>query len=89
MTIEGQALGTPAYLIDDRSALDPGWFRGDEHVVLSAGASAPEAAVRQIAQRLVDEFAAELLNEPSIHEREPFPLPKEVRQLLLPTVLAN
>ena len=84
-----RALGTPAYLIDDESDLDAGWFRGDEHVVISAGASAPEVAVRRVVKRLRDDFSATVADLPPRPERDSFPLPKEVRELPRSAILAN
>ncbi len=34
--------GTPAYLVDDESEVDPAWLDGAEVVGLTSGASAPE-----------------------------------------------
>ncbi len=44
--------GTPAHLVEDAAAIDPGWLAGVAVVGLTAGASAPPA--------LVDEVVAEL-----------------------------
>ena len=48
----GQELGKPSYLIDDASALQPGWFDGMGTVGLTAGASAPEMLVQGVLQGL-------------------------------------
>ena len=37
--------GRPTYLIDNVAEIDPAWFRGDETVLITAGASAPEELV--------------------------------------------
>ncbi len=47
-----QSRGADAYLIDDASDLDPRWMEGRERVSLTAGASAPEALVLGVAERL-------------------------------------
>ena len=44
----GEELGTPAYLIDDASALRPEWFESIGSVGLTAGASAPEMLVQGV-----------------------------------------
>ncbi len=48
----GEELGKPAHLIDDASALQPGWFEGVELVGLTAGASAPETLVKGVIEGL-------------------------------------
>jgi 4-hydroxy-3-methylbut-2-enyl diphosphate reductase len=59
--------------------LDLNWFRGDETVLITAGASAPESVVEACVTLLRDKFSATV--EPrSIREEEVyFPLPKELR----------
>ncbi|MCH8544759.1 MAG: 4-hydroxy-3-methylbut-2-enyl diphosphate reductase [Alcanivorax sp.] len=44
--------GTPAYLIDEPAQIDPGWLAGKGVVGVTAGASAPEALVQQVVDRL-------------------------------------
>jgi 4-hydroxy-3-methylbut-2-enyl diphosphate reductase len=41
-------LGTPAYLVDDESEVDPAWLDGAETVGLTSGASAPEWLVERM-----------------------------------------
>ena len=36
----------PAHLIDGANEIDPGWFTGNETVLITAGASAPESVVQ-------------------------------------------
>ncbi len=48
----GEELGKPAYLIDDASALESGWFAGIGSVGLTAGASAPETLVQGVIEGL-------------------------------------
>ncbi|HZP90445.1 MAG TPA: 4-hydroxy-3-methylbut-2-enyl diphosphate reductase, partial [Actinomycetota bacterium] len=40
--------GTPAYLVDDESEVDPEWIRDAEVVGLTSGASAPERLVERM-----------------------------------------
>jgi len=47
-----ELLGTPAYLIDGASDIDPGWVLGKGKVGVTAGASAPEILVKQVVERL-------------------------------------
>jgi 4-hydroxy-3-methylbut-2-enyl diphosphate reductase len=46
--------GTPAYLVDDESELDPAWLEGANVVGLTSGASAPERLV----ERMLDALAS-------------------------------
>jgi 4-hydroxy-3-methylbut-2-enyl diphosphate reductase len=48
----GERAGLPAYLIDDASFLQREWFAGKTAVGVTAGASAPEALVRQVIEKL-------------------------------------
>src|SRR5579884_1718579 len=50
--------GKSAYLIDDETELDPGWFEGVETVLVTAGASAPEHLVQALVARLQREYGA-------------------------------
>ncbi len=71
--------GIRAHLIDGANEIDPGWFRGDETVVITAGASAPESVVQDCVGWLRDRFSA-TVEERSIREEDVyFPLPKELR----------
>ncbi|OXX70933.1 4-hydroxy-3-methylbut-2-enyl diphosphate reductase, partial [Vibrio sp. V03_P4A6T147] len=47
-----EKLGTPGYLIDCPEDIDPTWFDGKKTVGVTAGASAPEALVNQILDRI-------------------------------------
>jgi 4-hydroxy-3-methylbut-2-en-1-yl diphosphate reductase len=71
--------GVRAHLIDGPADLDLNWFRGDETVLITAGASAPESVVEACVALLREKFSATV--EPrSIREEEVyFPLPKELR----------
>lgn len=71
--------GIAAHLIDGASEIDPGWFRGDETVVITAGASAPESVVQDCLSWLRQRFNADV-EERTIREEDVyFPLPKELR----------
>ena len=48
----GERKGVPAYLIDDERDLDPAWFRAGMRIGVTAGASAPEAVVQKVVERL-------------------------------------
>jgi 4-hydroxy-3-methylbut-2-enyl diphosphate reductase len=71
--------GVRAHLIDGAADMDLGWFRGDETVLITAGASAPESVVSECVASLRDRFNA-TVEERSIREEEVyFPLPKPLR----------
>lgn len=73
--------GIPAYLIDGADALHSDWFTGNETVLMTAGASAPEVVVNECIEWLQDKYQATV--EPAIirEENVNFPLPKVLRQL--------
>jgi 4-hydroxy-3-methylbut-2-enyl diphosphate reductase len=71
--------GICAHLIDGANEIDPAWFTGDETVVITAGASAPESVVQDCITWLQRRYAA-AVEERTIREEEVyFPLPKELR----------
>ena len=78
--------GVRAYLIDSAADIGSDWFRGDETVVVTAGASAPEQVVQECLSFLRDRFGAQIefrsIREEDVH----FPLPRELRSLSLPVV---
>ena len=71
--------GTPAYLVDDETEVDPSWLDGAEVVGLTSGASAPERLVTRmlawLAERGFDRVEQALVTEESVR----FALPPEVR----------
>jgi 4-hydroxy-3-methylbut-2-enyl diphosphate reductase len=76
--------GIRAYLIDGADEIDPAWFSGDETVVITAGASAPESVVQDCIGWLTRHFGA-TVEERTIREEEVyFPLPKELRAAVGP-----
>lgn len=48
----GERAGVPSFLVDDANHVNPAWFDGVENVGVTAGASAPEALVQLIMDRL-------------------------------------
>jgi 4-hydroxy-3-methylbut-2-en-1-yl diphosphate reductase len=72
--------GVPGYLIDGPAELRAEWFTGKRAVGVTAGASAPELAVRQVIERLAHwggEVPREVVGR---EERVFFPLPRELRR---------
>jgi 4-hydroxy-3-methylbut-2-enyl diphosphate reductase len=73
--------GKPAYLIDDASEIDPGWFDGIDTVFVTAGASAPERLVQALIGRLRAEYGAEVEERTLVEEDVAFAPPKSLRSL--------
>ncbi|HEX3998527.1 MAG TPA: 4-hydroxy-3-methylbut-2-enyl diphosphate reductase [Pirellulales bacterium] len=71
--------GIPARLIDGAAEVDLGWFNGDETVLITAGASAPESAVEECIELLREKFAATVEHRTLREEDVYFPLPKSLR----------
>jgi 4-hydroxy-3-methylbut-2-enyl diphosphate reductase len=74
-----RAAGSEAYLLDNASELDPGWLRDKRRIALTAGASAPEVLVQEVATALIDEGYARTGEEDPSAEGVFFALPREVR----------
>jgi 4-hydroxy-3-methylbut-2-enyl diphosphate reductase len=53
-------LGTPAYLVDDESEVEPSWLEGAEVVGVTSGASAPERLVERMLEWLAQHGATEV-----------------------------
>jgi 4-hydroxy-3-methylbut-2-en-1-yl diphosphate reductase len=53
-------LGTPAYLVDDETEVDPAWLEGARVVGLTSGASAPERLVDRLLAWLAAQGATEV-----------------------------
>ena len=53
-------LGTPAYLIDDETEVDPAWLADAEVVGLTSGASAPEWLIGRMLAHLAEQGATEV-----------------------------
>jgi 4-hydroxy-3-methylbut-2-enyl diphosphate reductase len=71
--------GTPAYLVDGPSDIDPDWLIGKSAVGVTAGASAPEVLVEQVIARLRELGATTLTESAGREENIVFALPKELR----------
>ena len=73
--------GTAAYLIDHAGEIEAAWLKGAERVLLTAGASAPEAYVDGVIARLKRDYGAAVEERTLVDESVQFALPKSVRQL--------
>lgn len=82
----GRQRGKSAYLIDTARDIRDDWFRPDDVVLVTAGASAPEENVQEVIEQLRNRFGATVETRTVREEYVNFPLPKELRNL---PVLAN
>ena len=73
-----QNRGTPAYMIDAADQLDPAWIAGAARVGVTAGASAPEALVREVIAHLSALGATRVVELAGAEERVVFSLPKDL-----------
>jgi 4-hydroxy-3-methylbut-2-enyl diphosphate reductase len=71
--------GVRGYLIDGAADIAPDWFQGDETVVVTAGASAPETVVEECLDYLKTRYGAEVEARIVRAENVFFPLPRELR----------
>ncbi len=70
-----------AHLIDGPDDIDSQWFKGNETVLITAGASAPETVVEQCINWLKQRFDATVEVRMIRDENVKFPLPKVLRGL--------
>jgi 4-hydroxy-3-methylbut-2-en-1-yl diphosphate reductase len=78
--------GRSAHLIDTVRDVRDDWFRPDDVVLVTAGASAPEENVQEVIDFLRRRFNATVETRTVREEHVSFPLPRELRNL---PVLAN
>lgn len=82
LTEISEHLGTPAYLIDDFSEIEPAWFQGVETVLVTAGASAPEDLVNELILHLVEKFGGEIEQRNIDRETIEFGLPGSLKKVM-------
>lgn len=73
--------GKSAYLIDTVRDIREDWFRKDDTVMVTAGASAPEENVQEVIEYLKNTFGASVESRVVREEHVNFPLPRELRVL--------
>jgi 4-hydroxy-3-methylbut-2-enyl diphosphate reductase len=69
-------MGTPAYMIDDASQIDPEWLAGKLRIGVTAGASAPEVLVQAVIDRLKELGARSVRALEGVEEHVTFPMPR-------------
>lgn len=75
-----RAESIPAYLIDSASDIDPAWLKGKRVIGISAGASAPESRVQEVA-RYFESLGATTEEFATIREATRFAEPPELLQI--------
>ena len=84
----GQTRNVPSYLIDGPDDIDLAWFTGDETVLITAGASAPESVVQECVDMLRWRFGGSVelqsVREEQIRFTLPTPLVGAARQAFQP-----
>jgi len=80
----GAKSGVESYLIQSADEIRPEWLEGVERVGVTAGASAPEALVQAVVERLhaLAGRATQVASMPDVDEGVVFQLPPELRQAL-------
>ena len=82
LTEISEAMGTPAYLIDDKSELRTPWFENINRVLVTAGASAPEDLVQDVILTLIEQFGGEVEQRDIYRETIDFGLPGTLKHFM-------
>ncbi|MDR1141855.1 MAG: 4-hydroxy-3-methylbut-2-enyl diphosphate reductase [Planctomycetaceae bacterium] len=75
-----ESLGISSYLVDGPDDIALGLFRGNETILITAGASAPEQIVQDCVQMLQTQFQATIEEKTTCKESLAFRLPKELTE---------
>jgi 4-hydroxy-3-methylbut-2-enyl diphosphate reductase len=65
--------GTPAYMVDNATQIDPLWLEGKLRIGVTAGASAPEVLVQAVIDRLKELGARSVRTLDGVEESCHFP----------------
>ena len=76
------AVGTPSYLVDDVTMIQPEWLKDVQHIHVTAGASAPEFLVENIIEYLVTHFDGNLIQDSVVEEGMFFSMPSSLTNYL-------
>jgi 4-hydroxy-3-methylbut-2-enyl diphosphate reductase len=71
-----EKMGTPAYMVDNATQIEPSWLAGKLRVGVTAGASAPEVLVQAVIDRLKELGVRSVRPLDGVQEAVTFPLPK-------------
>ncbi len=78
----GKTRNVPSYLIDGPEDIDLAWFAGDETVLITAGASAPESVVQECVDMLRWRFGGSVELQSVREEQIRFTLPTPLQDLV-------
>ena len=78
-----RAYDLPAFLVDSVFEVPEGAFKGDETVLITAGASAPEEVVEECIAHLKARYNATVETRTVREEHVSFPLPRELRVVMV------
>ncbi len=83
LTELSESEGTPGKLVDDVSEVDHSWFpTGEETVLVTAGASAPEYLVAELCRTLLDRHGGTIELRDVVHEDTYFDMPKTLKVMM-------
>ncbi len=83
LTEIAENVGRRAYLLDDAGQIDWSWFKsGQERVLITAGASAPEDLVAAICKALLTRYGGTIEQQSLVEEDMEFALPATLRRLM-------
>lgn len=82
LTEIAENVGCAARLIDDETDLRDEWFTGQETILLTAGASAPEDLVARVCRRLLDRFGGDIELRNIVEEDVDFDLPMTLKRIM-------
>ncbi|HEX7982797.1 MAG TPA: 4-hydroxy-3-methylbut-2-enyl diphosphate reductase [Duganella sp.] len=71
-----EKMGTPAYMVDNATQINPAWLEGKLRVGVTAGASAPEVLVQAVIDRLKECGVRSVRPLDGVLESVTFPMPK-------------
>jgi len=74
-----EVMGVKSYMVDGAEDLDRNWFKENDRIGLTAGASAPEVLVQQVIDQLKDWGVKVTLEQHGKPEQVVFSLPRELR----------
>ncbi len=77
----GERAGIPSYLIADATHIDNSWFDNANRVGVTAGASAPEALVKQVIEHIRDQGGSMATEFAGVEETISFSIPKALRHI--------
>ncbi len=77
-------VGVPSHLLDDVSELEHGWFPkgGEDTILITAGASAPEHLVAELCRTLIDRYGGNIEQRDIFREEVEFGLPATLKRLM-------